>query len=130
MKRSSNLNGMAAHGRARARHRAFSLESLALTMRAAGLRPPEIRAELEPLLMARPKRWRVYYGDREAAQQAGDPLLGTVEAATRGEAERMGARLPAYRSHVGPVWVVEDDSPAGRSADRQQNPGVTNDNRH
>lgn len=107
MKTSINLNGLTPAGRARARHRAFSFESLALTMRAVGVRPAEIRPELEQLQAVR--RWKCYYSDGEAARQVGDPLLGIVEASTREDAEEKGHHLPAYRSHVGGVWVVEDD---------------------
>lgn len=109
MKTSINLNGLTPAGRARARHRAFSFESLALTMQAAGMRPAEIRPELEQLQAVRPRRWKCYYSDGEAARQVGDPLLGIVEASTREDAEEKGHHLPAYRSHVGGVWVVEDD---------------------
>jgi len=108
MKTSINLNGTTAAGRARGRHRAFSFESLALTMQAMGMQRSEIRAELEQLQPAR--RWRVYYSDGEYARQLGDPLLGTVEAGTREEAERKGAALVTI---AGPgVWVVEDGAPA------------------
>ena len=124
MKRSVSFNGTTAAGRARARHRAISLESLALTMQAVGMRPDEIRHDLEQLQAARPKRWRVFYSDGEAARQVGDPLLGIVEATTRKEAEEKGHHLPAYRSHVGGVWVVPEDDPALSLADRQQNPGA------
>lgn len=110
MKTSLNLNGLTSAGRARARHRAFSAESLALTMQALGMPRSEIRAELERLQPARSKRWRVYYSDGEYARQLGDPLLGIVEASTREEAERKGGALVTIAPPG--VWVVEDDAPA------------------
>lgn len=127
MKRSVSFNGLTPAGRARARHRAFSGESLLLTMQAVGMSRAEIRSELEQLQAARPKCWRVYYSDGEAARQVGDPLLGIVEATTREEAEAKGRHLPAYRSHVGSVWVGEDEPAASSSAvpggaDRQHTP--------
>lgn len=53
----------------------------------------------------RKRQWNVYYADREFARLMNDPLLGTVEAETREEAERLGQRcLPLA---VGGCWVVE-----------------------
>lgn len=122
MKRSINFNGLTAGGRGRARRQAFSGGQLLQTMQAVGMRPAEIRATLEERQPTRPKRWHVYYQDAEFARLMGDPLLGTVEAATREEAERQGASLVPFAG--GGAWVVEDDAPAGSFADRQQNPGT------
>lgn len=122
MKRSINFNGLTAGGRGRARRQAFSGGQLLQTLQAVGMRPAEIRATLEEMQSTRPRRWRVYHRDGEYARLLGDPLLGTVEATTREQAERQGASLLPFAG--GGVWVVEDDAPAGSFADRQQNTGA------
>lgn len=53
----------------------------------------------------RKRTWNVYYGDREFARLMHDPLLGTVEADTREEAERIGQRCLPMAG--GGCWVVE-----------------------
>ena len=124
MKRSINFNGLTAGGYARAWRRAFAADNLAATMQAVSMQSAEIWTTLEHLL-TRPqqmRRWRVYYRDGEYVRLLGDPLLGTVEAATLEEAERKGASLLPFG--IAGAWVVEDDAPAGRFADGQQNSGT------
>ena len=59
-------------------------------------------------------KWRIYYQDREYARVQGDPCLGIVEAETKADAERIGARhgLGALGGMVGGLWAVREDQAA------------------
>lgn len=54
--------------------------------------------------------WSIYHGSREYAREHGDPLLGTVEADTKAEAERI-ARSRGIGGTAG-VWATQANLPA------------------
>lgn len=58
----------------------------------------------DSLAIPAPQEWNIYYADGEFARTMGDPLLGTVWATTKDEAERKGASLPRIATSV---WAVE-----------------------
>jgi len=51
-------------------------------------------------------RWHIYYSDGEFARLLGDPLLGTVEAETIDDAERLGRALPTFTNCTAGVWAI------------------------
>ncbi len=53
------------------------------------------------------RRWRIYHGLREYAREVGDPVLGTVEAESKDEAERIAAERGLGVAGAG-HWAVED----------------------
>jgi hypothetical protein len=53
--------------------------------------------------------YEIYYQSRELARELGDPLLGTVTAASPEEAVRKAERDPAITGHAMPccgLWAV------------------------
>ena len=63
------------------------------------------------------RRWWIYHGMREYAREAGDPVLGIVEAESKDEAERLAARQGLSSAGAG-YWAV------AVPADRQEAPAV------
>lgn len=67
----------------------------------------------DPLIPPPLQEWNIYYADGEFARTMGDPLLGTVWATSREEAERKGGSLPRIATSV---WAVlkTPEAPDGR----------------
>ena len=55
-------------------------------------------------------RWAIYFASREFARERGDPLLGTVEAQSKEQAEERAARDGDIASRAYPgagLWAVK-----------------------
>lgn len=53
--------------------------------------------------------WAIYYESREFAKEHGDPILGTVSAPTKEEAEKVAAHDPSIVSQAvagAGLWAV------------------------
>ena len=70
--------------------------------------------------------YRIYYQSRELARELGDPLLGTVQAASADEAVEKAERDPVIARNAMPccsLWAVrvrEEDRGSGEYAPRRR----------
>ena len=66
-------------------------------------------------------RWAIYIASREMAREIGDPLLGTVEADSKDQAEELAAKDGEIASRAvagGGLWAVLVRDKAGEQRDR------------